>query len=177
MATDAELFTIIRASLVTGLSAAGIDAAVLQGYQPTQEGVELGPCLYMHKIGDKRYGFPEQRQVWNGPAGVFDVASVQAYESQFQIMVWRPESATTTETASDLANFAAGWLQTPWVQADLIASGVNILRVTDVRNPFGTNDRDQFMAEPSFDFTLTHSRTIMSTTPPADPIEPGIYRV
>lgn len=177
MATDAELFTLIRAQLVSGLADNGLSAEVLQNFQPTQEGAATGPALYMHKIGDRRYGFPEQRQAWNDTAGSFDVSSVQWYESTFQITAWRPETATSEATASDLANFAAEWLQTAWVQANLIAAGVNILRVTEVRNPFVVNDRDQFMAEPSFDFTLTHARTIMSTTPPADPIEPGIYRV
>lgn len=177
MATDVELFTLIRAQLVAGLSDAGVTAQVLQAYQPTQEGATTGPALYMHKIGDKRYGFPKQQQVWNDTAGSFDVASVQVYESTFQITAWRPETATSEATASDLANLAAGLLQTPWIQANLLAAGVNILRVTEVRNPFGTNDRDQFMAEPSFDFTLTHSRTIMSTTPPASPVEAAIYRV
>ncbi len=177
MATDSELFTLIREQLVAELSAQGVSAEVLQSYQPTQEGAALEAALYLHKVSDHRYGFPGTEQVWNAETEVFDVASVQVYESLFQCMAWRPESATSTATASDLANLAAGLLQTPWVQQRLIAAGVNILRVTDVRNPYSVNDRDQFMAEPSFDFTLTHRRSIISTTPSASPVESAIYRV
>ena len=177
MATDNELFVLVRAQLLAGLAANGVSAEVLQSYQPTQQGPAAGPALYLFKVSDHRYGFPKQEQEWNDTAGAFNVASVEAYETTLQCSAWLPETATSTFTASDLANLAAGLLQSPWVQANLIAAGVNILRVTGVRNPYVVNDQDQFMANPSFDFTLTHERRIISATPPASPVEAIIRRV
>jgi hypothetical protein len=43
----------------------------------------------------------------------------------------------------------------------LKAQGFGIMRITDLRNPYFKDERDQFQASPSFDFTLSYNRTLV----------------
>lgn len=179
MATDNQLIRLIGDILVAGFASQGVTPvpAIRQAYQPTQQGAQSGPACYLFKVSDHRYGFPKKGQVWNTITEVFDDATVQVYETTFQCECLVTLTPASTLTASDILNVASGVLQAPKYQALMIAQGVNILRVTDVRNPYFKNDMDQFQASPSFDFTLTHHRSIISTTPSASPVESAIYRV
>ena len=91
----------------------------------------------------------------------------QKYETTFQLSVLATQfPATPTQyTASDICNLCAAILQSSVAIQAFEAQGVGIERVTDVRNPYFTDDRGQFEASPSFDYVLTHNQTITSTTP------------
>jgi hypothetical protein len=91
----------------------------------------------------------------------------QQYETTFQLSALATQNpATPTQyTASDICNLCAAILQSSVAIQTFEANGVGIERVTDVRNPYFDDDRQQNSASPSFDYCLTHKQTIKSTTP------------
>lgn len=80
-------------------------------------------------------------------------------------------------TASDIANLAAYVLQSAATIAAFEAQGVGVLRIPSVRNPYFTDDRQRYEASPSFDFTITHRQTIITTVPTVTETEFHVDRV
>ena len=52
----------------------------------------------------------------------------------------------------------------------LIAQGIGIQRITDIRIIKFINDYDNFRESPSFDFTVSYDRELVSTVKPAQVI-------
>ncbi len=170
--TDAQLFTLFGVVLRDGLAeyfpASAADVKVTRSYQPTTTGRPAGPTLLVQHLGDVRLGSPRRDSypaVGALPGDPLVNRMVQVYETTFQVNAMVPEDWTLE--APDLANLAAGILQSDSTLAAFRAVGVSILRVRDVRNPKFRNDRDQYEASPSFDFTVTHDQVMLSETPAA----------
>lgn len=106
------------------------------------------------------------------PQSLFTIAGMgytetQQYQSTFQIsaLVTQDPSNTASLTASDICNYAAYVMQSlPAIQA-LEAMGVGILKIGQIRNPYFSDDRERWEANPSFDFVLTHKQIISSVQP------------
>lgn len=171
--TDEEIFSAIRLFILSQLSNVG----VVQRYQPVAEGVPEDPILLMHKIGDKRYGFPKEKDVWDEDQELFVHTHEQAMETTIQLSALQPDGETESVTASDIVNAAADILQTQEAVVYFQSLDMSILRVTDIRNPYFVDDRDRHEADPSFDFTVLHKRVKMSTLPGALKFEGNIKRV
>lgn len=179
---DNQLIAAVVAIIRAGLTAAGTPystAVVLQSFQPTQEGVPSLPSVFLHKIGDHRYGFLEREDIYDEDNNVFIHKETQIYETMFQIttLVTQDPANTSAVTASDLANRVAAIMQSDSTVKTLLDSDVQILRVTDIRNPYFTDDRDRNEANPSFDFTLTHKQVIITSTPVIESVEVNFDRV
>lgn len=163
---DNDLIRLFLPIITNGLIAAGFNGVVTkQANQPTQQGIPTAPTVFFYKIGDKRYGFLRREDTEGVPSMIH--TEVQQYETTFQIstlVLQRPETPYAY-TASDLANECAAIMQSDVARQTLLTQDVGILRVTDVRNPYFLDDRDQFEANPSFDFILTHKQTRVSTNP------------
>lgn len=163
---DNDLIRLFAPLITNGLSAAGFGTIPLaQAYQPTQQGIVTTPAVYYSKLGDNRVGSPEQIDVWDSGMSVMQHTQLQQYETTFQIMalVISSPNNTNTFTASDLVNAVAQILQSDNTVSILQASNVGILRISAIRNPYFTDDRDDFEASPSFDFTLTHKQINITT--------------
>src|SRR6185437_7605808 len=177
--TDNELIKVFWPILKTGLINAGYtDVISKQAYQPTQQGTDTPPTVYFYKVGDKRYGFLRRDSIWNTVDSVMEHIEEQWYETVFQmsaLVIQKPSNPSYT--ASDLVNEAAAILQSDSAREQLLLKEVGILRVTDVRNPYFTDDRDRFEASPSFDFILTHKQTRVSIDPVIESFEFNIKRV
>lgn len=171
--TDEEIFTIVRLFLIQQMVGVG----VIQRYQPVAEGVPEEPIVTMHKIGDKRYGFPKEKDEWDEDQELFVHTHEQAMETTIQFSALQPNGETDGVTASDIVNAAADILQTQEAVVYFQSLGMSILRVTDIRNPYFLDDRDRHEADPSFDFTVLHKRVKMSTLPGALKFEGNIKRV
>lgn len=166
---------IINAGLVT-LGYTGV--VVKQTYEPTQQGVNTVPTVYFYKLFDHRYGFRKASDKWDEVNSEMVHTEEQKYETTFQISALViQDPANISYTASDLVNDVAAIMQSVATINTLEAQGVGIYRVTEVRNPYFTDDKDRNEASPSFDFTLTHTQTIVSTVPVIETTEFGIYRV
>jgi hypothetical protein len=178
--TDNELIRLFLPIINAGLVADGFTGVtVKQSNQPTLQGANTNPTVYFYKLFDKRYGFLRRDSTWNEDAEIMTHTEDQMYETSFQIsaMVMQNPNTPYQYTASDLVNEVAAIMQSDSTRETLAASSVGILRVMEVRNPYFKDDYDKFEAFPSFDFTLTHRQTRVSTDPVIESVEFDIYRV
>jgi hypothetical protein len=165
---DNQLIALIIRTLIAGEQIAGIpNTPIKQAFQPTRQGIDTQPTAYLYKIGDRRYGFTRRNDCWNPNANQMVHTETQQYETTFQLSALATQNPRTPNqyTASDILNLCGSILQSaPAIQA-FQSQGVGIERVTDVRNPYFLDDREQSEAAPSFDFVLTHKQIIRSGTP------------
>lgn len=167
---DKALLALIISTMHTGLLAQGVTVGIKQSYQPTQQGVPLAPTLFIYKARDRRYGFPQISYTVDG-MGLATFTSKQDMITTFQIEASAPQnpSELTSFTASDYLNVAAMVLST--TDAFRIA-GVNIMRISAMREMHFKDERGQFEAMPSFDLSITHQRVVTYTTPATNLIVP-----
>ncbi len=160
----AKLIALIKA----GATNAGIpDIIIKQSFQPTKQGVNSAPTAYMFKVGDRRVGSPYRTDIWDAGLEKMVHTEMQQYESTFQIaaLVTQDPSTPAAMTASDVLNRISYILQSSASIQSLEDYDLGILRITDVRNPYFENDKEQYQASPSFDLTITHKQSIITQTP------------
>lgn len=159
--------------VIAAFRAGGFDPVmrIVQNNQPAQRGRPTGPCLLFEKTGDKRYGWVRREDVPDAgePTGVVHTET-QVYHTTFQVnALATPPSGTSvpTITASDIINDAAAALQSDRAISYLLANGISIYRITDIRNPAFVNDQGQFERVPSFDFVVSHDQVKVNKAPSA----------
>lgn len=145
-----------------------------QSNQPTQQGAMITPTVYFYKLYDKRFGWVKRDDFWDADLQVMRHRETQNYETTFQFSAM---AVTNDYTASDLINSVAQIMQSYDTIETLTAQSVGILRITDVRNPYFTDDRDRFEAFPSFDITFNHQQSFTATVPIFDSYGYAIYPV
>lgn len=152
---------------------------IKRAYQPTQQGAEKGPTWYCHKMPDRRYGHLQRTDVWDEVNERMVHTESQKYESDFQVnaMFKANPADIRAYTASDLANIAASIMQSDATIALFRDKKVGLLRITEVRNPYFLDDKDQNEESPSFDFTVTYDRVAVSYTPVVTTTEFNVQRV
>lgn len=166
--TDNQLIQLFLPIIQAGLIADGFtNVQAKQANQPTQQGANTGPTVYFFKLNNKRYGFLGRWSKWDTITSKMVHTESQYYECTFQVSSLVRQSPYTPNqyTASDLVNEVASIMQSDNTRTILNNSGVGILRVTDVLNPYFVDDKDQFEASPSFDFTLTYQQSRVTTDP------------
>lgn len=168
MLTDNDLIRMFLPIINAGLIADGFTGVtVMQSNQPTQQGTPTAPTVFFFKVGNKRYGFPWWGDMWDPVHSVEVHTEIQYWETTFQISaltLQRPYN-TYSYTASDLVNEVCWIMQCADTVEKLIAQGVGVLRVSEIRNPYFTDDMDNFEASPSFDFVLTYTNTRVNNVP------------
>ena len=179
MQTDNTLIQLFLPIIQNGLIADGYtNVVVQQANQPTQQGIPTAPTVYFYKVGNRRYGFLGRQDVWSSESNTMVHNERQYYETTFRIQALVLQNVKAPNyTASDLANEVACILQSDNTRTILNNSGVGVLRITDIRNPYFVDDRDNFEALPSFDFTLVYLNDRLSTSPIFDDFVYGIYPV
>lgn len=166
--TDNQLIQLFLPIINAALLADGFTGVTTkQANQPTQQGIQTNPAIYFFKVGDRRYGFLGRDDVWDQDSSSMQHSESQYYESTWQVSALVLQNPVTPNqyTASDLVNEVASIMQSDNTRDILNRSGVGILRVTDVLNPYFVDDRDNFEASPSFDFVLTYENIRQSTSP------------
>lgn len=158
---DNQVIISLRSALVPRLAARMINAEVKQGNQPTQQGVPEGALISLFKITDKQYGYPERSTEWDEADQVMRATESQQMESTYQFTAIAPQDpANDFElTPADILKAAAAVLRSDGARAALLADGVSVLRVQDIRTGYTVDDSGEFSANPSFDITVTHRDT------------------
>lgn len=160
--TDNDLIRLFLPIIQAGLTADGFVQVITQSSnQPRQQGIPSGPTVFFTKIHDKRYG-------WLGRFTKQTVhTETQWHETVFQVIALSVQNPLTPEqySAANLVNEVASILQSENTHNLLIAQNVGIYRISEIRNPWFQDDRDQFEASPTFDFTLTHLQTRVNSVP------------
>lgn len=160
---DNQLGIEIRKVLVSGLTEIGLTGVeVTAGYQPTTQGEDADPTIYFFKVGDSNTGWQYRKTVElpDDKVGVKESRNV-ATTWQFYALSIPDPSNLSKPTASDLLNAAAMILQSASAIKTLQGKGIGVQVVGELRNPYFTNASDQFEASPSFDFTVSHRRSII----------------
>ena len=177
---DSQLISLLRTNIITGQAIVGlVDIPVIQAFQPRQQGVNDEPTIFLYKVGDRRYGYPYQGDVWDTDSSTIVHTQLQKYETTYQIsaLAIQDPSITGANTASDILNLVACALSDITIINTFEAQDVGILRITDVRNPYFTDERGRFESSPSMDITLTHERIITSTSNVLEEVELEIITV
>ena len=180
--TDVQIRAFIRAQLLVLLPLYGMaNVQVIADYQPTQQGRETGPAIYIHSLGEEQEGRQSSRYQ---PVPSIPVTlrrtERQMLATTMQITVYAPEDATLTPPLpTDLARVASMALQSVAFVEALVQQypGSGVRRVTPIRRPYIVNDRGQFEQSPSFDITLAHTVSIVVEAPQVDAVQYGIHRV
>ena len=166
--TDNSVIQIFLPIINAGLVADGFDDVIVtQSNQPTMQGISTDPTVYFFKLANRRYGFLGRYDKWSTVSSTLVHTEVQYIESTFQVsaLVLQNPSTPSQYTASDLVNEVAAIMQSDSTLSTLNSNGIGILRVTDLTNPYFFDDRDNFEASPSFDFTLVYQNDRVSVDP------------
>lgn len=177
---DNALIALLIATLRAGLDAQGCtDVAIKQSYQPTQQGANSGPAVYVHKVMDRRRGTPGKSAKWDVATQQMIQTEVAVLETayQAQALARQDPADTTAPTAADLLRLVSSVLQSDYALARLRASDVGILNIPSLTNTPTLNDNQVWEFAPLLEFTVTHHEITVWTTPAAIGIECGIYRV
>lgn len=159
----------------------GMAAAIMaRSYQPKQNGRITTPVLYFFFLDAHRYGWTGRKDVGD-PLIVDQIVhtEMQQYEQPVQFMALVPQNPADTSqlSAADVLAEVSAIMQSDELLAAFRASDVGVQRITDVRNTPFVNDEGRFEFEPSFDVTLTHKRTRVTTQPAVVTLETQIRRV
>ena len=177
---DNELIKEIIATINANLALWDLTGVIVkQSFQPTTQGAETNTTAYLHKLFDKRYGFVKKIDTWNSTTSKMIHTESQPYETTFQITVLSIQNPKNIQslTAADIANAICSILQSDFALKSFQEKGIQILRVTDVRNPSFVDDKERNEYSPSFDFVLTHEKTKTWETPVFESTEFNINRV
>lgn len=160
----ANLFTIIK----TGFASRSISVGMKQSYQPTQQGAPIGPVVFLHKIADNEYGYPQRIDVWNSQTEEMEHTETQNVETTFQVNATCTQipANTTQLTAGDYVKTAARILGSDTTVVALKALGIGIYRIQKITTTRFTDERAQYEPSPSFDFTVRY-QTVETTTLPS----------
>lgn len=153
--------------------------ALVQMNQRRQQGAPSTPTVFFVKITERNWGSPKRGQTWDDGQGKFVTTLLQACAATYQFMALVPQDPSDEQqpTESDVLQQFRAIMQSDEVLGAFRAEGISIERIADVRNPFFTDDRDQFEASPSFDVALTYSRDYAGTIPAVSTFEADIRRV
>ena len=165
---DNTLIAAIISALNAGLAAIGQSSILVQqAYQPTQQGVNTNPTIYLYKIGDERMGSVYRDNVWNANTSTMVYTETQQYLTTFQFsaLAIQDPSNTTSLTAADIVNYAAAVMQSLATITTLQAAGIGILKIGQVRNPPFVDDRGRYEYAPNFDCVFSTKQVISSTQP------------
>ncbi len=177
---DNELIALLITIVQDGMTEDGyLNIPVIQMFQPTQQGVNLEPTIFLGKRKDYWYGWKQILKVYDLLDEVFIITERQRVETTFAfraLAIQNPQD-TSLPTASDLLNEVGDVLRSQRTIEYLATLDLGILRTTEVSNEYDLDDRDQFEAAPTFTTTLVHSRTRIIRVPVVESTESVFARV
>jgi len=178
--TENEQYKILLPLIRGGLALRGVqNATVFQGYQPTQQGAPSGAFVYLFKLPEVPRGQVYRDTVYEQASGTMVDKEIQKYEVSYQVntqFIQDPKN-TSTLTAGDLLKKVHQVMQSSATISTLLASGIGILRVNELRNTPFVNDKNRHEFNGSFDFTITYDELWVGTAPVVETFEYNINRV
>lgn len=179
------LATLIRSTLLAGLTARGVaysGVQVLQVYQPQTEGIPSAPTVTMQLVGAYRYGALGRRYTPTPNPDEMQGTMTQWWTSTWQIGCTarrNPQDPDflTQPSAMDICKVASDILQSDAGLTALAVERVRPLRIADIRVIQWVNESDQYEAWPLFDLTVVYPEILLTTTPPVVTFEPVTGRV
>lgn len=182
---DHEICTALRAVLGPLVKEQFPTTEIIQAFQGTSQGVPTDPTVFIHKISDKRYGFPRTDHQFRPAPGTdpldpnIPTVTTQLVESRFQFSALRKNNPSDPApvTASDMLRYVAMLMSVDGILHALRARGLKLMRILDVVNPYFTDDSDQFAASPTFDVVIQHYDTYSAPVPKIIAVVPEVHAV
>jgi hypothetical protein len=162
---DNQLIDLVATQLESASAASGWNYIVLQKDQPTQQGTPTAPTIFFEKLFDTEHGWPALSDSYQAQSNNFSETETQVVITTFQIsaLVIQDPTNLSLPTASDVANYMKQYMNSRFTISTFKNQQVSILRVSEVRNPYFSDDRTMFEANPSFDLMVVHNRPISFT--------------
>lgn len=176
---DNALITAVATVIQAGLTARSITVGMKQNYQPTQEGTPAADTVFIHKLGDNRYGYVKRKDVFDKVGLVTIHTESVWYETSYQVTALAKQNPAnqTQLTAADYVKSVAGVLQSDTARVALSASGIGIYRIQDIKQSYFKDDRGQYEASPILEFTVTHCDVSTEVVPSTLTIVETIRRI
>ena len=177
--TNNEVWIILIGVIETGLADMSINTSVQQDYQPTQQGAPSSPFVALHNITNNRYGFKKNKTAYDADDDNLKQTQGVVMQRTYQVSAYAIENPSDDEalTAYDIVESVSSIMQSEKTQDTLLASGISIFRVTDIRSPFFTDDKDRNEAAPSFDFVISYSQETITVVNEVSTFEEDIHSV
>lgn len=172
--TDNQLIALLIQILSQGLIDDGYaGVSVIQAFQPTQQGVNIAPAIYLSKSDDYLYGTKQSNYVFDPLDQLYVVTEIQRIETTFKFQALAIQNPVTPDayTASDLVNEAGAIIRSQTTVDTLKPYGIGLLRSTAVSNAYDLDDKDQFEAAPAFNAVLVYDRTRIIKVPVIESID------
>lgn len=170
---DNDIMKILIAELKILLNDNGLsDVKIKQSYQPTQQKTSNDRSIFIHKISNPQVGTGIS---YNGDIRIQKYLKRASY--QFDALAQQDPSDINSLTASDILTTAADLLQSYGGIRVLGKNGVNIERVTDVRQAYFINNNDRNESSPSFDLTVNYEHNYETQTPAIIGTRPNLHGV
>ncbi len=148
---------------------------IRRSFQPTQQRTPEGFFAYLFQISNKRYGWQSGHDSYNAGNDNFDHIERYIINKTLQISTQAITDPSAERTSGDIAESLAAWFGSQAVVDRLKSQDIEILRITDIRHPHFDNDLGRYEGDPSFDFVLSYTQEIESTTAPVDNINGDVY--
>lgn len=177
---DSPFIIALRAALTARYASIGFgDVKVKQAEQPTQQGILINRAVYVRKILDYRYGYPQRRDEYEESTNEFlHIESTQIIATyQFNAISRLNPEQDDAVTAADILKITATAIQSDVVMAILKAAGIGVLRVQNLRNVYEIDDQGRHQATPTFDAEFTYRDETVDRIPRVDTYDLNVIRV
>ena len=162
---DNDVYKILVSTVKLGLAERGIpDALVRQSYQPTQQAVKTGQCIFLHKLPSPQGSYGLEYTETGERIQIAYATSV------FQVSALSPQDPMDIEslTAYDLLTKVSDHLQSYDTIRQLQVEGIPLMRITNISADYSQNNFDQFELSPFFTLTLQNNRSYTKAIPQVD---------
>ena len=152
---------------------------LISNYPPTQQGVPDNPIVLFHNISSRRNGWQGRKNLYNVIDTDFDVTEKYILERVIQVsaLVWEDAADLTKSTAVDVINEISSGLMTLSTVENLRTHGIGIFDITNIRTPYFKDEKDLWVMQPNFDFTVMYQNTVEYKAPAASSSTTTINRV
>jgi len=172
---DNDIYDILFPAMSGFFTDQGIDVEVVRAYHPTSEGLPEVPVVQLHKISDRRYGWPYRKT--DVSDYTTERTTEQIIETTFQVSGYSRLSVNSTYTTSDLMKLLSGFMQSDGFIATLEAADIEIIRITDLRTNYVKDEMDRWEESTSFDFVIFHDQITIEEINEVESVELSINRV
>ena len=156
MITTNQIFKDLIDLLKKGLLSKSLSWQIIQSFQQTIGNIK-SPYIMIHRISSSNIGFQSQKDIYNESTQKIDHTEEQIENVLFQIdAVYdrTPDDNTTTITGTDVLRIISRWLQSDLGLEEIKKKGYEILRITEVVEPFYKSVNELYQVNPHFELQL-----------------------
>ena len=162
---DNDVYKVLVSTVKLGLTERGVpNTLVRQSYQPTQQAVKTGQCIFLHKLPSPQGSYGLEY------TDTGERIQISYATSVFQVSALSPQNPADINslTAYDLLTKVSDHLQSYDTIRQLQQGGIPLMRITNISADSFQNNFDQFELSPFFTLTLQNNRSYTKSIPQVD---------